>query len=262
MLQIEKIRRPEPPSAEVSRRIIDFLLASDYEPGSRLPSERQLAAALGVGRSAVRDALRPLVWLGILEVRQGDGTYLRSLSSDVLPRVVEWGLLLGDDRALDLVEARQAIESATARLAAERRTASDIADLEAAVRRMEAAIGDPTGWSEATIDLHVLIASIARNSVLLGVLTNVNSLLRKFIEEASRSEMGLGRAFEIHEVIVNAIAAGDGEAAVDAMNEDLEMARERLVDALEARGASRLSSADRPEHMNSNLEVTAALETR
>jgi GntR family transcriptional regulator, transcriptional repressor for pyruvate dehydrogenase complex len=236
-LQIEKFERRESPSTEVARKILDFLLASDYKPGAKLPSERQLAASLAIGRSSVRDALRPLVWLGIIEVRQGDGTYLRSLSSETLPKVVEWGLLLGDERVLDLVEARHSIETATVRLAAERRTEAEIADLDAAVRRLEAAIVDEADWVDADINFHVTIASIARNSVLHGILTNIQSLLRYWIEEASRSDMALGRALEIHAEIAEAIAAGDGDRAVSAMSEHLVIATERLVDTLHARGS-------------------------
>ena len=90
-------------------------------PGDRLPSERELSRTFGVGRSAVRDALKPLTLLGIIDVRQGDGTYLRATESELLPKAVEWGLLLGQPGALDLVEARRHIEVALATLAAQRR---------------------------------------------------------------------------------------------------------------------------------------------
>ena len=65
-------------------------------PGDRIPSERELSRTLGVGRSSVRDALKPLTLLGIIDVRQGDGTYLRATESELLPKAIEWGLLLGE----------------------------------------------------------------------------------------------------------------------------------------------------------------------
>lgn len=77
---------------EIARKLIDYILSGEVAPGTRMPSERQLASDLGVGRSAVREALKSLGLLGLVEVRQGDGTYLRKPDSDLLPRVIEWGL--------------------------------------------------------------------------------------------------------------------------------------------------------------------------
>jgi GntR family transcriptional repressor for pyruvate dehydrogenase complex len=81
---------------EVARRLLDYFLSGEVEPGERIPSERRLAESLGVGRSLVREALKSLHLLGLLEVRQGDGTYLKRTDSELLPQVIEWGLLLGE----------------------------------------------------------------------------------------------------------------------------------------------------------------------
>ena len=116
------------------RLLLDYLLAGNVSPGTRLPSERQLAEELGVGRSVVREALKSLGLLGLVEVRQGDGTYLRRVESELLPRVIEWGLLLGERRTADLIEARQHLEVVTAQLAAARRDDDDVAALAAALR--------------------------------------------------------------------------------------------------------------------------------
>ena len=102
-----------------------------------MPSERQLAQAFGVGRSAMREALKSLTLLGLVEVRHGDGTYLKKADSALLPQVIEWGLLLGEQRTLDLVEARQKIEADIAGLAAARRDEADVAELRRLLERME-----------------------------------------------------------------------------------------------------------------------------
>ena len=78
---------------EIARRLLDYFLSGEVEPGERIPSERRLAESLGVGRSLVREALKSLHLLGLLEVRQGDGTYLKRTDSELLPQVIEWGLL-------------------------------------------------------------------------------------------------------------------------------------------------------------------------
>src|SRR5687767_8674020 len=90
-------------SMEVARRLLDYLLAGEMKTGMRLPPERKLAEALGVGRTVVREALKSLTLLGLIEVRQGDGNYVRATESSLLPQAIEWGLLLGAKRTRDLV---------------------------------------------------------------------------------------------------------------------------------------------------------------
>lgn len=232
-LDIGKLERREPPAAEVARKLLEYLLASDIQPGTRLPSERQLASQLDIGRSAVRDALRPLTWLGIIEVRQGDGTYLRGMSSDLLPKVIEWGLMLGEKRVLDLVEARRFIETATARLAAERRTNEGLETIKTALARMRENRLDRGGFTEADIAFHLAIADVAGNTVLAGILSSVQSLLRVWIERVSESVADQDEFYGIHVPIADAIAAGDGDAAAAAMARHLEAATEYLLRTLE-----------------------------
>jgi GntR family transcriptional repressor for pyruvate dehydrogenase complex len=230
---IGKLERREPPATEVARRLLEFLLSGDIRPGERLPSERQLANSLEIGRSAVRDALRPLTWLGIIEVRQGDGTYLRGMSSDLLPKVVEWGLLLGEKRVMDLVEARRHIEAVTATLAAERRTPEQVAELQAALGRMQASVHDRAAFVEADIAFHLTVAEVAGNSVLSGILSSIQSLLRVWIARVSQMTDDQEPAYQIHVPIVDAIVAGDGERAAHAMADHLSFATERLLETLD-----------------------------
>jgi GntR family transcriptional repressor for pyruvate dehydrogenase complex len=78
-------------SIEISRQLLDYLLSGRVQPGARLPPERKLAEALGVGRSVVREALKSLTLLGLLEVRLGDGTYVKRSDAEILPQSIEWG---------------------------------------------------------------------------------------------------------------------------------------------------------------------------
>ena len=119
----------EPLTSEITRRLLDYLLSGTIEPGDRMPSERKLAEALGVGRSIVRQAIKSLTVLGLIDVRQGDGTYLRRTDSPFLPVAIEWGLLLGVKRVTDLVEARHYLEVVIAGLAAERRGEAELSEM-------------------------------------------------------------------------------------------------------------------------------------
>ena len=91
------------PSSEVARRLLDLFTSGEMAPGDRLPAERQLAATLQVGRSAVREALAALEILGIVQVRPGAGTYLRGNASELLPQTLRWGLLIGERNTAELL---------------------------------------------------------------------------------------------------------------------------------------------------------------
>src|SRR6476661_2311336 len=81
--------------SEVTRRLLTYFTSDAIQPGDRLPPERQLALTLGVGRSAVREALAALEILGVVTVRPGSGTYLRGKASELLPQTLSWGMLIG-----------------------------------------------------------------------------------------------------------------------------------------------------------------------
>ena len=83
--------RRDAASIEVSRRLLSYLLSGAKAPGQKIPSERQLADILGVGRYVIREAFKTLTLLGLIDVRQGDGTYLRRPTSDLMMQSIQWG---------------------------------------------------------------------------------------------------------------------------------------------------------------------------
>ncbi|MBX3031855.1 MAG: FadR family transcriptional regulator [Chloroflexi bacterium] len=237
-------QRRESVTTEVARKLLDYLLAGRFQPGQRLPGERQLAEALGVGRSVVREALKSLTLLGLIEVRQGSGTYLKSAESDLLPQVVEWGLLLGAKRTRDLVEARRHLEVVVAGLAAQRRDADALADLEAQVARMRAADpDDPDAFVAADVAFHLRIADAAGNETLYQVMASVRALLQVWISRVMRGADArfLETAHE-HELIYEAIRDQDDAAARSAMEAHMESAYIRLGSTLTDDGQAVLLS--------------------
>jgi GntR family transcriptional repressor for pyruvate dehydrogenase complex len=230
---IEPIRR-EPISTEIARRLVDYLLSGEIGPGERMPSERQLAQAFGVGRSAMREAIKSLSLLGLVEVRHGDGTYLRKADSSLLPQVIEWGLLLGEPRTRDLVEARQKIEEVIAALAAERRTADDVASLRLLLARMGAAVApgvDTAVFVEADVDFHLCLSEAARNTALRDVLGGVQALLRVWIGRVIAAG-NRDVSFREHVPIVDAVERGDPAEARAAMESHMKAAAARLERAI------------------------------
>jgi GntR family transcriptional regulator, transcriptional repressor for pyruvate dehydrogenase complex len=225
-----KIERPEPVSGEVARRLLPWLLSGGVQIGDRLPSERVLASQLGVGRSAIREGLRPLVLLGVLEVRPGSGTYLRAATSDLLPDVIEWGLLLGNHIVEDMVEARVEIEISLARLAATRCDAALVDRMRSILEEMRTA-ESVQAFTEADLAFHLILANGSGNSVLAGVLRNIRSLLAVWIRRV-REQDSADVLFEQHVAIADAVEARDGDAAAAAMKSHMDRVAGALRETL------------------------------
>jgi GntR family transcriptional repressor for pyruvate dehydrogenase complex len=232
-----RLQPREAPLAEITRKLLDYLLSGEVEPGSKIPSERQLADGLGVGRSAVREAIKSLSLLGLLDVRQGDGTYLSRSGSDLLPRVIEWGLLLGEPRTRDLLEARSEIEVIVAGLAAARADDGEIARVREQLDAMRAAGDDIDAYVEADIAFHLEIARASGNEVLANLVSSLRALLRVWADRVLHHAGETGTSLAMHEPIAEAIAARNADAARAAMLAHMERANRRLRAALDAEQA-------------------------
>jgi GntR family transcriptional repressor for pyruvate dehydrogenase complex len=213
--------------SQIIRTLTEYFFSGDFLGGSRLPSERQLAESLGVSRAAVREAIQSLGLLGVVEIRQGDGTYLKSSGSEILPRVIEWGLFLGERRIMDLVEARQQIEISLAGLAARRRSDDDVARLEELHALMDAA-PDAKAFVELDVEFHSAIGRAARNGALADMLSSITSLLRVWMGRSLQAAGETSSSNAEHRAIVDAIAGKDPRAAQSAMRRHLRNAEKRL----------------------------------
>ncbi len=219
------------PVSEVARRLLDLFTSGSIEPGTRLPPERQLAGTLGVGRSAVREALAALEILGIVNVRAGSGTYLGGRVSDLLPQTMRWGLLIGAKSTTELLELRSGLEIYTARLAAERATDDVVACAKAALERMQAQVGSLKAFARADREFHEALGVAAGNSVLSDQIHVVQALLQVYADRSVHDEAGARRAIEEHKAILTAVAAQDGDAAASAMALHMATASARLLAA-------------------------------
>lgn len=217
------------PVSEVARRLLDLFTGGSIEPGTRLPPERRLAETLGVGRSAVREALAALEILGIVHVRPGSGTYLGGGASDLLPQTLRWGLLIGTKSTAELLEVRSGLEIYTARLAAGRADERSVAAARGAAERMRARLGSLRAFATADREFHDALAAAAGNSVLDDQLHVVQSLLQVYADRAVHDESSARLAVEEHERILAAVAAHDADAAASAMAVHMATASARLL---------------------------------
>lgn len=183
------------------------LTSGAWAVGARIPGEHDLAARLQVSRPAVREAIRALSHVGVLEVRRGDGTYVRSA---VDPRP----LLRRVERATlrDVFEVQLAYDVQAAKLAARRRTAADLARLEVLLAERDAAT-EPSAFGETDVRFHLGVAETSHNALLVEAFRYFQSRLSESLA-ALRIDRDLrDSGAEAHRAVFDAIAARDVEAA-------------------------------------------------
>lgn len=223
------VRINRSPSSAVTFRLLDLLLGESMRPGDRLSGERALAESLGVGRSAVREAISALEVLGIVETRAGSGTYLRSGTSELLPSTLSWSLLLDQDRTAELTVVRSALERSAAELAAAERTDEQAQHLLELVQRQREAIDDPERYVEADIAFHRELALVGGNKLLSEILSTTRTLLRVWFENAVDRRADIEDAIREHEEIARAISDRDVEAVSAAMTRHMGTATARIL---------------------------------
>lgn len=185
------------------------ITSGQWAVGTRIPPEPALAELLGVGRNTVREAVQSLVHAGLLARRQGSGTYVLSTSE----LAVTMGRQIADARQRDVVEVRRSLEVEAARLAARRRTATDVTSLERLreQRAVAYAGGDLDEMVSTDLALHLAIARAARNPVLLSLYESlidaISENIRFNFERPALGDAG-------HDDLVAAIVAGDEETAM------------------------------------------------
>ncbi|MEU4894152.1 FadR/GntR family transcriptional regulator [Streptomyces sp. NPDC044780] len=224
----------EPLASEVSRRLIDFLMSGAVRPGERIPSERQLTEMLGVNRPTVREAIKSLGFLGLLEIRQGSGTYFRGTDADVLYRLFELGLILGERGSKDLLRARAELEVLVAGLAAGGRDDARVEDLRALLERMRDCPDEE--YPEADMAFHAGIAEMSGNLVLRDLLKGMRAMVQRGWITRTGSTRSRRVAYEDHVPVFEAIERGDADAARAAMRSHMDGACRRLLTALEQDG--------------------------
>jgi GntR family transcriptional repressor for pyruvate dehydrogenase complex len=233
------VRQPPPADFEPLRKVrcyeqvaeqIRKLIASGaLKAGDRLPAERDLAVKLGVGRSSIRDAVRTLEVMGILEPRQGHGTLVRELSADALVLPLRSALTHKREMVAELLDVRRMLEPSLAARAARNATADEIARMEEILRRHEAKLHRGEQAIEEDSQFHYAIALAARNGVVLRVLDVLMDLL---VESRSRSLQVPGRprrSFEGHRRILRAIQRRDPKAAEAAVRRHLQEIEEIVM---------------------------------
>lgn len=228
MMSIPESIRPRRLSDDVQDRLLALIEEEALAPGDPLPSERDLMDRYGVGRPAIREAMQSLVHLGVIDIRHGGRARLAdpSLSGLVDRLAISMRHLLTHEMSsLDhLKEARLSLEVETARLAAQRRSAEDMETL----RELHDTLcrTDPNADQFTALDgaFHQRIAAMTGNPIFESLVHGVFGWMRAFHEDQVRAHGKETLTLAEHESILEAIDAGDGPAAAQAMRNHLNRA--------------------------------------
>src|SRR5919112_2662579 len=210
--KLSQFRQSSPRDA-VSESILSLIRGGELKPGMRLPSEPQLIEMTGVSRSSVREAIRSLETMGLVEIRRGKGTFIREIDTGGMTDA-QMLLMLADRKVLEnLVEVREMLEPMMARLAAERGTDEDFAALHHHLEGMNHA-RDHEAWRRCHLAFHQALAEATHNIIL----TKIWSLITMFLKD---SPLVTGTTApsdpHLHEALFEAIAARDVARAEEAM---------------------------------------------
>jgi GntR family transcriptional repressor for pyruvate dehydrogenase complex len=210
-----------------------MIASGELKPGDKLPPEPELMEQFGVGRSSIRQAIGALELIGLITVRPGRGTHVTNSHDKVQAKSIGWSLLtIGHSKIRELVEARIELEQVIVRLAAERATEDDIAEIKSQQKKLIAAAKSGRKLIYADLGFHTALAKASHNSVLLRFLTELRQPMRHWMEQKARYDWGYDQVIEQHEAILKAVEAHDPQSAQSAMRIHVEMAGEKLASAI------------------------------
>ena len=195
-------------------KIKEMILSGEIGPGDRLPPEKELSERLGLSRSSMREAVKALEVIRVLDVRRGDGTYVTSLEPRLLLEAMTFIVDLHDDSSiLELFAVRRILEPAAAALATVQMTDAAVAALRAQVELVDEST-DVEGLVAHDLEVHGAIAAAAGNSYLAGLIDSLSShTVRARIWRGLTQEHSVERTLAEHRAIVDALERRDAELA-------------------------------------------------
>jgi DNA-binding FadR family transcriptional regulator len=213
----------------VSDYLMDAVIRGELRPGSRLPPDRKLGDLFGVGRSAVREALKVLGALGIITILPGHGSFIASESAGSLHLPLSWTFLIGEGRLGHLIDVRNVLEMESARLAAEKADAASLDKLKQIYTKMIHAFDDANfkDFLDLDIDFHLAIAAGSQNPIITDLLATSRKILTYISKSGMLTVEHLRNIYAEHSDIYAAISAGDPAGAKKAMETHLARARRR-----------------------------------
>ncbi len=207
-----------PISDEVIHRMRDLIARGVIPAGSKLPPERDLVEALGISRPTLRQALRALQILGVIQSRQGSGSYVAASTTEMLKVPLQFALALKQVGTTDLLETRVALEVKMAEMAAQRRNAQDLNAMREALSDMQRTMGSPDDYCLFEIRFHECVIQAAHNAVMGTIMEMLSPFLRESRMKTVKLLKDYSKSYQSHLDVFLAIEQGDSTAAFQAMD--------------------------------------------
>jgi GntR family transcriptional repressor for pyruvate dehydrogenase complex len=237
--------RQAPVSLRIAQQIRDAVFAGTLQPGDWVGSEMDLARQFGVSRIPVRDAMKTLAAMGIIEVKVGAGGGARVAHGDLArfagALAVQFKLV--GITVAELLDSQIAIESAGAALAAERATADDIAELEQLLTRMAAQLDDPHGFTVTALSFHFRVVQASHNRALTIQAQALVEVLDAAYQPQTTPEVAAD-VLTRHRLLVQLIKARDATGASEAMTQHLQRVRRGVLKDIEGQGGGKDAAAE------------------
>lgn len=220
-------------TASAFEQLISYVVKGEWKAGDRIPPERDLCQQLGIARTSLREALKAMELVGMLDSRVGDGTFVCP-RSEFLSRPLLWAFTGTDHAELrDIMEARELLERDLASLAAQRASDAEIEKIRATVDRMRESVARKESMLEADMAFHLAIAEAAHNEVLLNAVQLLRNLMKQWLVLKLMIPQVPANVLEQHEIIFRAIQSRDPEAARNAMHTHLQTTAHLLEQVVE-----------------------------
>lgn len=212
---VTDVRRVKKPKVyhEIVAQLKDLIAQGRIKPGDKLPPERELAELFRASRNSVRDAMRVLGQMGLIDSRQGDGTYVRSVTPEELTEPLAVLLLQSRNQMRELWEVRRLLEPAVAEFAAARASEDELAELASILEAQRRKVESGFLALEEDTAFHYLIAQAARNDVIVRVMDTLVDLLQQVRERSLQRGDRPVRSLRGHQRILEALRRRDPTAA-------------------------------------------------
>ncbi len=217
---------------QVIDRIIANIINKVYLPGTKLPNEYELMSSLGISRNSIREAIKILVAMGILEIKRGDGTYVCSQMSPTSFDRVLYSMISGVSTADELLELRQVLDETTVRMAIGKITQDELQTLKENIKSMQEAFsnGDLELARELDFDFHMMLIEACKNTFFTRLVKGVYSIFYQSIGETMKAEKTESKADVHHQKMLSCIESGDFITINQVVSDSLSSWQKRIAD--------------------------------
>jgi GntR family transcriptional regulator, transcriptional repressor for pyruvate dehydrogenase complex len=227
---------------EIVEQLRSLILTGEYTPGSKLPPERELAKQLGVNRASLREALKKLEHLGLVRIRQGDGTrienFMETAGIELIAHLIPIAAGANPDIIRDVLEFRQIFGCEVARLAAERAGAEELERMREIAEKAKASELGADELLQLDFDFYVVLAQAARNRVMALLINTVRNAVHSYAPLMVHLNGPAEEVLEQHRALIAAIEARDPVAAAAAAEAHLRAGTSRVGELMVSSAAA------------------------